>query len=77
MVEKLWLASPDIGRSGIGISGFLLPCARDFQFPDPRLCGISRHVPLDRTTCIQPLKRRDFSAAKCRVDWQLRHPDNH
>jgi hypothetical protein len=118
-----------VGKSRIGISRFLLPCARDFQFPDPRLCGISRHVslltdgsdlfgtfvgpssqtlstlrvsrnnetvlcvlesrrakrrggqflrhaPLDRTTYIQPPNRRDFFAAKCRVKWQLRDPDN-
>jgi hypothetical protein len=33
-----------IGKSCIGISRFPLSCARDFQFPDPRLYGISRHV---------------------------------
>jgi hypothetical protein len=118
-----------VGKSHIRISRFLLPCARDFQFPDPRLCGIShhvslltddsvlfgtfvgpgsqtlstlnvsrnngtilcvlesrwakrqggqflRHTPLDRTTYIQPPNRRDFFAAKCRVKWQLRDPDN-
>jgi hypothetical protein len=35
-----------VGKSRIGISRFPLSCARDFQFPDPRLCGISRHVSL-------------------------------
>jgi hypothetical protein len=35
-----------IRKSRIGISGFLLLCAWDFQFPDPRLREISRHVSL-------------------------------
>jgi hypothetical protein len=34
-----------VGKSGIGISRFLLSCAWDFHIPDPRLCRISRHVP--------------------------------
>jgi hypothetical protein len=35
-----------VGKLRIGISRFLLPCARDFQFPNPQLCEISRHVSL-------------------------------
>jgi hypothetical protein len=35
-----------VGKSRIGILRFPLSCARDFQFPDPRLCGISCHVSL-------------------------------
>jgi hypothetical protein len=62
-----------VGKSRIGISRFPLSCARDFQFPDPRLCGISRHVSL-LTDGSDPVGKSRIAIPTCKSFLPLETP---
>jgi hypothetical protein len=64
-----------VGKSRIGISRFPLSCARDFQFPDPRLCGISRHVSL-LTDGSDPVGKSWIAIPTCKSFLSLKTSDS-